>query len=165
MQITGGSSSTPDRWTVLRQAGANLNMIMTTAAANRWNVPKAEVYTDRGTALSSQEPKKAFYSELIADAQNVQLPKDAPLKATSDFKFIGKMTPSIDAEVKSTGKAQFGIDNNMPNLKVAVVERCPTFGGSVKSFDASEAKKIPGFHSAFEISSASPSSVKSIGRP
>ena len=44
--------------------------------------------------------------------------------------------------LKTNGKAEFGIDVQVPGMLYATVERCPVIGGTLKSFDASEAMKI-----------------------
>ena len=101
---------------------------MQRAASQKWNVPIEEVYADKATVYHRKSPKKAFYNELITEANQVHLEKNAPLKSTSDYKLIGnENVTSIDARVKSLGQAEFGIDYNMPDLLVAVVERSPTF--------------------------------------
>ena len=51
---------------------------------------------------------------------------------------------------KSTGAAGYGIDVMVPDLRVAIVKRSPTFGGKVKSFDPEPAKKFPGVEAGVE---------------
>ena len=50
----------------------------------------------------------------------------------------------VDALSKSNGTAEFGLDVKVPGMLYAVIARCPTFGGKVKSFDATKAKAVPG---------------------
>ena len=45
----------------------------------------------------------------------------------------------------------FGIDIRLPGMRYAMVERCPVFGGKVKSFNGDEARRMPGVHSVFAI--------------
>jgi isoquinoline 1-oxidoreductase beta subunit len=46
--------------------------------------------------------------------------------------------------LKTNGSAEFGIDVQVPGMLYATVERCAVIGGTLKSFDASDALKIPG---------------------
>jgi isoquinoline 1-oxidoreductase beta subunit len=48
--------------------------------------------------------------------------------------------------VKTCGKAEFGIDVEV----YATVKRCPV-GGTLKSFDASQALKMPGVEKVVEV--------------
>ena len=41
--------------------------------------------------------------------------------------------------LKTNGRAEFGIDVQVPGMLYATIERCPVIGGTLKSFDASEA--------------------------
>lgn len=48
---------------------------------------------------------------------------------------------------------KFGIDSRPGGTLVAVVERCPAFGGRVGSFDATETLKVPGVLQVLAIKS------------
>jgi isoquinoline 1-oxidoreductase subunit beta len=54
------------------------------------------------------------------------------------------------------GSARFGIDTRVPGMLFAVVARCPTFGGKVKSFDAAKAKASPGVRHVIEVPPGKP---------
>ena len=56
-----------------------------------------------------------------------------------------------DVPLKTNGSAQFGIDVQVPGMLYATVERCPVIGGTLKSFDATEALKIPGVEKVVEV--------------
>jgi len=56
---------------------------------------------------------------------------------------IGQNIQRIDAVDKSTGKAIFTQDIQLPDMLVAVVAYAPRFGGTVKSFDDSAARAMP----------------------
>ena len=50
----------------------------------------------------------------------------------------------LDSRIKVTGAAGFGLDVRLPELRYAAVARPPVFGASLKSFDDSAAKAMPG---------------------
>ncbi len=61
-----------------------------------------------------------------------------------DFKLIGKPTRRIDSREKVNGSAKFGLDQSLPDMRVAVVARPPVFGGKAASVDATKAKTVAG---------------------
>jgi isoquinoline 1-oxidoreductase beta subunit len=50
----------------------------------------------------------------------------------------------IEVEEKLTGKGIFGIDVRLPDMKYAALVHPKVFGATIKSYDDSEAKKMPG---------------------
>ena len=150
---TGGSGSTEESFTPLRQAGAAVRELMITAAAARWNVPKAECVAKKGTVLHQKSSRSAAYSELVEAASRLPLPdpEKVELKDDSEFELIGHPVPRVDIPAKVNGSAQFGLDVRVPDMFFAVVARCPTFGGKAAHFDAARAKAIPGVRDVFEI--------------
>jgi isoquinoline 1-oxidoreductase subunit beta len=150
---TGGSGSTQENFTPLRQAGATVKDLMITAAAAKWNVPKKECVAKKATVLHEKSSRKATYGELVEAASKLPLPdpEKVELKDESEFTLIGHATPRVDIPSKVNGSAQFGIDVRVPGMLFAMVERCPTFGGKPAHFDATKAKSVPGVIDVFEI--------------
>ena len=58
----------------------------------------------------------------------------------------------LDTRAKVNGTARFGLDAQVPGMKYASLERCPVFGGKVKSFKAEKAKAVRGVEAVFDIS-------------
>jgi isoquinoline 1-oxidoreductase beta subunit len=76
------------------------------------------------------------------------------LKKTEDYKILRKPLPRQDTPLKTNGAAIFGLDKKLPGMLYAVIERNPRFVGKVKSFDDTEAKKVPGVKHVFTIKAA-----------
>ncbi len=150
---TGGSGSTQENFTPLRQAGATVRELMITAAAARWNVPRSECEARKGVVLHQDSSRKASYGELVEAAAKLPPPEPekVELKDENDFQLIGHATPRVDIPSKVNGSAQFGIDVRVPEMVFAVVARCPTFGGKAAHFDAGKAKAVVGVLDVFEI--------------
>ena len=146
---TGGSGSTMENFMPLRQAGATVRWLMISAAASRWNVPRAQCRANKGVVFHG--PHQATYGELVEAASKLPIPptKSVPLKDSSEFKLIGHPVPRVDIPSKSNGSAQFGLDMRVPDMLFAVVARCPTFGGKPASFDAAKARTMPGVRDVF----------------
>jgi isoquinoline 1-oxidoreductase beta subunit len=81
----------------------------------------------------------------------VPVPENVPLKNASDFKLIGKGTRRLDSRSKCDGSLKFGLDLDLPGMKVALVAHPPIFGGSPKSVDDKAARSIAGVTDVFEI--------------
>jgi isoquinoline 1-oxidoreductase beta subunit len=150
---TGGSGSVAGSWLRLRQAGAAAREMMITAAAARWNVNRDTCVAQDGGVLHGARKNFYTYGELVADASKLPVPdlKTVPLKNSNDFTIVGKDITRIEVKDKVDGKAKFGIDSRMPGMQVAVVARCPVFGGKVKSFDAAKARSVPGVRDVIAI--------------
>ncbi len=88
--------------------------------------------------------RKLSYGALALAAGSEVPPKDVPLKDPKDFVLIGKPLKRLDTPDKVNGKAVYGIDATLPNMKFATLKACPVFGGKVARVDDSAAKKIPG---------------------
>ena len=148
---TGGSGSTTGQFTPMRQAGAAARQMLIAAAAQRWNVPRESCGASKSVVYSGSQ--KATYGELAEAASKLPVPdlKSVRLKNTSDFAYIGKSLPRFEIPSKCDGSAQFGLDVRVPGMVRAVIARCPYYGGTLKSFDSSKAKAIPGVIAVIEV--------------
>lgn len=150
-QITGGSTSVRGGWEKLRVAGAQVREMLISAAAAQWNVDRSQLKADKGMVLGPNG-KKATYGALAAAASKLPVPEKPPIKDPKDFRLVGKRTPRVDTPAKTNGTAEFGIDVKLPGMVYATVQQCPVIGGKVKSFDAAQAKGMPGVQAVVQIS-------------
>jgi isoquinoline 1-oxidoreductase subunit beta len=161
VQGTGGSTAVANSWMQLRQAGATARAMLVQAAAAQWKVPANEITVSEGVVAHAASGKKAAFGELAARAGKLPVPTDVKLKDPSQFKIIGRdKLPRLDSRAKSFGQQQFAIDVMLPGMMTAVVMRPPRFGGKVVSFDATQAKAVPGVVDVVQI----PRGVAVIGR-
>jgi isoquinoline 1-oxidoreductase subunit beta len=144
IQGTGGSSAMANSWMQLRKAGATARAMLVAAAAEQWNVAPASLVVERGVVSHAPSHRTATFGELAAKASGQPVPADVPVKDPKDFKLIGQKLPRVDLPGKTNGTAQFTIDVTFPGMLVALLQRPPWFGGTVKSFDATAAKRVPG---------------------
>ena len=144
IQGTGGSSAMANSWMQLRKAGATARAMLVAAAAAEWNLAPDSLVVERGVVSHAPSNRTATFGELAAKASGQPVPADVPLKDPKDFKLIGQKLPRVDIPGKTNGTAQFTIDVTFPGMLVALLQRPPWFGGTVKSFDATTAKRVPG---------------------
>src|SRR5262245_36596094 len=153
-QDTDGSRSTRHFMKPMRQAGAAARMMLEEAAARRWGVPVSDVEAKNHEVVLKSTGAKLGYGELAADASKLDVPAtdSLRLKDPSQFRYIGKEgTNIVDGFDITTGRAVYGQDVRLPGQKYAVIARPPVVGGKVISYDASEAKKVPGVAQIVEI--------------
>lgn len=143
MQMTGGSTSTSEAFGQMRQAGATARALLVQAAAQKWNVAATTLRTENGTVIAP-DGRRASYGELATAAAALTPPADVNLKSPGHFTLVGQPTKRIESTEKVTGRGVFGIDVKVPGALTALIARPPVFGGKVKSFDDSAAKKIAG---------------------
>jgi isoquinoline 1-oxidoreductase subunit beta len=164
-QDTDGSRSTRHFFMPMRQVGAAARMMLEAAAAKRWGVDVADVEAKNHEVIQKSTGKTLGYGELAADASTMGVPSNVsveksgaptpvslPLKDPSKFRYIGKEgTNIVDGFNITTGRAIYGQDVRLPGQKYAVIARPAVMGGKVASYDATEAKKIPGVLQILEM--------------
>jgi len=143
-QGTGGSTSIRAFYTALRQVGASARAMMVQAAAAQWKVSPASLRTENGEVIDDAGNRRLAYGTLAPAAAKLPAPQNPTLKADKDFKLIGKSVKRLDTPDKVNGKAQYGIDVRMPDLKVATLMAAPVVGGKVADVNEAAALKVPG---------------------
>ena len=152
-QAAGGSMATTLQYDPLRRMGATARAMLVSAAAARWGVPAGECTTASGTVLHPASGRKLGYGDVAADAAKLPLPDPASiaLKNPANFTIIGQPMTGVDNYKLVTGAPLFGIDTKLPGMVYAAYEKCPVFGGTIKSADLSKAKAIKGVIDVFVI--------------
>jgi isoquinoline 1-oxidoreductase subunit beta len=130
-QSTGGSTSIRDCWLPLRKAGATARVMLIAAAANKWGVAPSTCRAERGVVIHDATGRQMGYGELARVAAALTVPDEPPLKTARDFRIIGRTTPRRDTPEKTNGRAVFGIDVQVPGMRVAVIAISPVEGGNV----------------------------------
>lgn len=149
-QLTGGSNSIAVNWVPLREAGAAAKAMLVAAAAAQWGIDSAACSTEPGKVVNSNTGEQLAYGGL-ADAAKAYPDVSFALKARSEYRWLGKKAPRMDAQEKSTGTAHYGMDTHMPGMKTAVVVRPGQFGATLKRFDAELALQSKGVSEIFAI--------------
>lgn len=127
-------------------------MMLVAAAASEWGVDASQLKAANGM-VTGPGGKKATYGQLAAKAATMEVPKDVPLKPSSQFKVVGNIKQKrLDTVAKVNGTAQFGIDTRVPGMLYAAVAMAPMIGGKVASYDDARAKAVPGVKAVVQYS-------------
>ncbi len=127
----------------MRRIGAAARTMLVTAAATQLGVPVNEVKAVNHEVVHEKTGCKLGYGQVADAASKLAVPKSFTLKDPANFRHIGK-GKDIDGFDITTGRAKYGLDTRLDGMLYAVVARPAVYGATVKSFDASEAQKIPG---------------------
>jgi isoquinoline 1-oxidoreductase beta subunit len=151
-QNTDGSRSIRFNMQRLREMGASVRYMMQHAAAKRWGVEPGTCKAEQHQ-VTHTSGKIIAYKDLIDDALNITPPEPEKLtlKSRKEWRYINTGMAHIDLNDIVTGKATFAADVREPSALVAIIERPPVVGGTVKSFDADTVKAMPGVVDVIEI--------------
>ena len=149
-QFTGGSMGILLAWKPLRTAGATARQMLINAAAQQWNVPAGEITTEAGVLHHKASGKSAGYGEMASVAAGLPVPEEVSTKPLSEFRIIGTSRKNVDGKKIVTGAPMFTIDHKVKGMLIAGIIH-PPFGMTVKSFDDSAARSMPGLKDVFAI--------------
>jgi isoquinoline 1-oxidoreductase beta subunit len=150
IQIVGGSGSIAHSFQQYRELGAKTRAMLVAAAADRWSTTPDQCRTE-ASVVHGPNGKSATYAELASEAARKPVPATVRLKNPAEFRFVGKKVKRLDSAAKCNGSLKFGLDLDLPGMKVALVAHPPVFGGRVKRIVDDEARRIEGVREVFEI--------------
>ncbi|MEO8419853.1 MAG: xanthine dehydrogenase family protein molybdopterin-binding subunit [Hyphomicrobium sp.] len=154
VQMTGGSMSIRGFYLPMREAGAAARQMLISAAAVKLGVDAADLTTQAGQVVHARSGQRVDYGALADDAAKLPVPTDVKLKDPSTFRIIGTPVKRLDVAGKVNGAAIYGIDVQVPGMKVATVAASPVFGGTVASVDEAAALAVPGVRQVVKIDNA-----------
>ncbi|WP_339704439.1 molybdopterin cofactor-binding domain-containing protein [uncultured Kriegella sp.] len=149
-QVAGGSQSIRHGWDALRQTGATAKQMLVNAAAAHWGVEPSECTVSEGV-ITNGNGETLGYGNLVDAAATLDVPENVTLKEPKDYKIIGADIQNVDIDKIVTGKPLYGLDYKADGMVYATVLRPPAFGQELESFDAEEAKAMPGVIDVIKI--------------
>ena len=150
IQMVGGSGSIAHSFQQYREVGAKTRAMLIAAAADRWNTTADQCRTE-ASVVHGPGGRSATYAELAADAARKPVPATVRLKNPSELRLVGKKVKRLDSRAKCDGTLKFGLDLDLPGMKVAVIAHPPVFGARVKRIVDNEARSVEGVRDVFEI--------------
>ena len=149
----GGSTSTANHYDLFRKAGATARTMLTTAAAQRWNVPASECHAELSAIHHRASGRKLAYGELVEAAAKLPVPDEklVQLKDPATYTVMGTRISGVDNPKIVIGQALFGMDMKLPGMLYAVYEKCPVFGGKPVTANLQRIKTLRGVRDAFII--------------
>jgi isoquinoline 1-oxidoreductase subunit beta len=153
LQLAGGSTSIPMNFDTLRRAGATARAMLVAAAAKNWNVPAAELRTEKSAVRHDKSGRTATYAELAPVAATLAVPAadSVKLKPKSAYRLLGKRVTGVDNEKIVRGEPLFGIDQRVPGMLFATFTKSPAIGGRAVSANLDHVRTLPGVKNAFIV--------------
>lgn len=143
LQITGGSTSVPDGFDKLREAGAVARETLKKAASQETGIAVAKLKTNRGSVVLPDGSKRS-YVDLAPVTATLAPVTNVELRDPAQWRLIGTNMKRHDIVAKSTGTQSYGIDMAMEGMLHAAVKMNPRQGGALNGFDASAAETMRG---------------------
>ena len=150
IQMVGGSGSIAHSYQQYRELGAKTRAMLVAAAAERWNTTPEQCRTE-SSVVHGPGGRSATYAELASDAARKPVPANVRLKNATELRLVGKKVKRLDSRAKCDGTLKFGLDLDLPGMKVAVVAHPPVFGARVKRIVVGEGRSVEGVRGIFEI--------------
>ena len=146
---TNGSRLVRQQHPHIMQAGASARERLKEAAANFWDVRRADVVAKQGVLSAGNY--SADYAEFAIAAAEISLVEEPAIKTPDQWWLLGNPTPRLDVPVKVNGSAQYSIDTRIDGMVYAAVKCCPVPWGGLKSYDFDAIKDRTGVISAIEF--------------
>ena len=109
----------------LRQAAAQARHFLITRAAERLEVPVADLTIEDGL-IHGRDNRSVSYGELIAgETIRLELADDVPVKDVSSYTIVGQSVPRVDLPAKATGEPVYVHDMRLPGMLHGRVVRPP----------------------------------------
>jgi isoquinoline 1-oxidoreductase beta subunit len=140
---TFGSTIIKNNYWAMRKAGAAAREMLVQAAMNLIGDQSRANYTVFNSVITYTPTNTQIkYSLVAAAAAKLPVPPNPPLIPDSQFRLIGTTVNRVDIPSKVNGSAIYGLDVRLPNMVYAVIQHCPTFGGTLNGVPATPAGMI-----------------------
>jgi isoquinoline 1-oxidoreductase beta subunit len=153
-QATGGSTSIIGDWMRLREAGARARLMLVQAAANAWHVDPASCRAAAGVVHHDASGRSVTYGQVAEAANALPVPAKVALKPSTAWSLIGTAQKRLDTPAKVNGTAVYGIDVQVPGMKIGTVAACPVIGGTLVHIDEDAARRVPGVRDVIKLKNA-----------
>jgi len=155
LQVTGGSSTVRATGQMgMRVAGAAARTALVATAAKRFSVPETELTTSQSQVIHAKSGKVLRYGELAAEAADMTLTTAPKFKDPKNYRLIGKPIPRLDIPTKVNGSALYGMDVQLPDMRVATIMAAPVRGGKLESVDPAPALGVEGVEKVIKLESS-----------
>jgi len=143
---TFGSLSIRQFGPVLRSAAAEAKGVLLEMAAERLQLPLADLVVEAGTVRSKADRSKRVTYGQLTEGKRIErrLTARPALEAVSAFTVVGRTAARRDALDKVTGQAKYAGDIVPKGALHARVVRRPAHGAALSTLDTSAAEAVPG---------------------
>jgi nicotinate dehydrogenase subunit B len=154
--VTGDTALTPDQGPTygslsieaggsqLRQAAATARDALIELAGRRLQIDPGTLLVQEGRIGTGR--RSITYAELLdGESLDLKVNPKIPTKHPADYRIVGKSIPRLDVPDKCTGRFTYIQDFRVPDMLHSRVVRPPAMGSALKTIDAGDAERVPGF--------------------
>ncbi|PZX55785.1 xanthine dehydrogenase family protein molybdopterin-binding subunit [Algoriphagus chordae] len=135
---TAGSSSIPNSAMSVRYAAATARQKLLELASTKLNTPEEDLILINGQVKSKNSNLSLNFSEILDGTQlEMEVSKLVPLKAKSDYRYVGKSIPRMDIEKMVHGEEVYIQDLRFPGMLHARVLRPAGYQSKLINLDES----------------------------
>ena len=152
---SGGSDAIQTDGWPMRRVAAEARRVLLEMASERFGVPVAQLEVrDAVIALKTDSARTVTYAELIGDrrfgitltGENVNSVSGvADVKPVQDLRIVGQSPQRYDIPSKVDGSLTWAVDVRLPGMVHARNVRPPVAGATLRGFDESSVRDLPGF--------------------
>jgi len=137
----------------LHLAAATARQMLEGAAAQAWRASIADCRAVDHEVIHVPSGRVLPFGQLAKPASLLPVPNPEKLRLQdpSSRRYVGHIMPSVDLAAMVRGKAIYGADLTLPGIRHVSIERCPVYGGKVKSVDSKDALAVKGVERIIEI--------------
>ncbi len=128
---TGGSTSIPDAYDLLRSMGASAREMLIRAAAAKWGVSAGDCYAENAQVINKKSGEKVNYGAIANEAAQIKLDELPALKSKKDWKLLGKPIQRLDIPEKIDGSAEFGLDVRLDGMLYGAMRHATYHDGAI----------------------------------
>ena len=142
---TFGSRTTRDMSPQLRKVGATARQLLIDLAASQWEVDRSFLSVENGKVTHPATNRSADFGQLTRGRKLIRnIGEQAPVIPPDQWKIAGHAVPKVAARDIVTGKHKYTSDMRRPGMLYGKVLRPAAFNGTLQSWDAQGARKLPG---------------------
>jgi nicotinate dehydrogenase subunit B len=143
-QYTAGSHSLQDSGTAVRNAAAQVRVILLGKAAERFALSADRLRVARGHIIA-EDDRSVGYGQLVeGNVLHIQARPTSVLTPPDQFTQLGRSVPRLDIAAKVTGGAAYIQDMRLPGMVHARVVRPPSNGATFLDADTTTVSRMPG---------------------
>jgi CO/xanthine dehydrogenase Mo-binding subunit len=141
---TAGSQSMQHSGTAIQNAAAQVRGILTSLAAQRFNVAVSDVTVQNGVARASSGQTATYGALVTGNELHVRAQAKSPLLDPTNRRVMGTPFPRVDIPGKVSGGQSYVQDMRLPGMLHARVVRPPSYGATLQTLDTQAVEKLPG---------------------
>jgi isoquinoline 1-oxidoreductase beta subunit len=142
LMLTAASTSIRRFEAPMREAGAAARVLLSKAAAARWDADWQACDTAEGFVRLGD--KRLRFGELAEAAAGYDLPPELPLRIGDEGRLTGQSLPRLDVPAKVDGSANFTADIRLPDMVFASIRHGPLPTSRLLSCDKAAADRVRG---------------------